>query len=730
MKLNWNLLFVALGFCFSPLQMQGDDHYTARDFAAPPVQWRPMPLWFWNNTTIQSSQVENQLARMMQTDFYGGCSILPFGTQFRPDYLSDDYFQLYGQAIQTARQLGGQMSLYDEYGFPSGSMGCINGNGVARFMNNHPGHTIKRLDKFEYPVQSGQSFTLDLRSLPGTLMSVVAYDAQHSRCLSLRSFVRQGVLTWSAPSGSWRVMVFQCVPSGDPNVDYLDADAVRLFVQDTHEQYYQRFPDAFGTTITSTFFDEPTLYRADGRIWTDRFNERFHQLHGFEPDTLYPALWYNLGERTAAARNLLFGTRAVLYAEGFMKTLADWARAHHIESTGHQDQEEIVNPTSVAGDLMLDGKYMTMPGIDKIGGGRPTEDFYKVVSSSALNWDHPQVMSETFGAMGNIPVSEMYQIAIEQYTKGINNLIPHAVWYNDADVTFLPELSWRNPLYNQELPAFNQFLARLKYMLCRPGRHVADIAMLYPIETLQGGHYLDGPLGYYQGGVDIPGADYNVISRLLTDELGRDFTYLHPSVLLDRCSVSRRGVLTMKNRINTEHFTTIILPSVRVISLACLRRIEQAWERGATVIFTTQTPSQSADFQATNQQIQSIVARMLYSQQGRGRALFVPHPDAESLARALASSPVVPDVEMQGGSHPLNYIHRIIHRNSVYYFGNIDSTPTTTQVILRGTLRHAMLLDPHTGELHPPILSYRDGRTYLTLTLGPSQSVFLVADNK
>ena len=102
-----------------------------------------------------------------------------------------------------------------------------------------------------------------------------------------------------------------------------------------------------------------------------------------------------------------------------MKTISDWAEAHGILATGHQDQEEIANPTSVAGDLMLVGKYLGMPGIDKIGNGRATEDFYKVVSSSANNWDKTYVMSETFGAMGNIPVEKLYETAIEQYTKGI-----------------------------------------------------------------------------------------------------------------------------------------------------------------------------------------------------------------------------------------------------------------------------------------------------------------------
>ena len=131
-----------------------------------------------------------------------------------------------------------------------------------------------------------------------------------------------------------------------------------------------------------------------------------------------------------------------------MKTLAEWAEAHGIKSTGHQLLEEVLNATCMSGDLMLDGKYMHAPGIDRIGGAQPTENLYKVVSSSANNWDHDEVMSETYGAMGNISVDYMYQIAIEQYTKGINNLIPHAVWYNTGDVRSRSSLPSRHHAFH------------------------------------------------------------------------------------------------------------------------------------------------------------------------------------------------------------------------------------------------------------------------------------------
>ena len=718
---------VAICALFSSLSCHSSEPaYTTLDFSQPEMKWRPIPLWFWNNTTVVGSTLEEQLTQMIETDYYGGCGILPFGTGFSPSYLSDQYFEVYGRAVKRARELGAQMSLYDEYGFPSGSMGAINGSGVTTFKNNHPDHTIKRLDKTEYSATGGSVFTRSL-ALKGKLMSLVGWNRQTKEIVNLRDSLSDGTLHWQVPEGTWKVMLFQCVVDGDPNVDYLSREAVNLFIHDTHEAYYSHFGSDFGSTIASTFFDEPTMYRASGRMWTNDFNEQFEERYGISPETFYPALWYDIGPQTAAVRNLLFGLRSTLYSEGFMGTIGKWADEHHILATGHQDQEEIANPTSVAGDLMLDGKHLSMPGIDKIGGPVGTENFYKVVSSSANNWDKDYVMSETYGAMGNIPMETMYQIAIEQYTKGINHMIPHAVWYNDQNVTFLPELSWRNPIYNADLPRFNRFLSRLNYMLARPGRHVADVAVLYPIQTQYAGHYLDGSLGYYNGGVEVPNTDYPLISRLLTDELGVDFTFLHPEVLDERCSVAA-GRISLNNETNREQFSTLILPSVKAISLSNMKQVEKAWEDGVTVIFTTQKPSQSASLDADDATIQAIVERMFTESEGR-KAIFVSSPTATTLGEALAQSPVAPDVSFEGDSHPFNYLHKVIDGHHVYYFGNIDAKGAESDILLREPIDDATWMNPHTGASEKAEFSTTDdGRRRLKLSLYPNQSVFLVED--
>lgn len=458
-------------------------------------------------------------------------------------------------------------------------------------------------------------------------------------------------------------MQFVCVEDPDRNMDYLSADAARAYIEMTHEAYYGRMPEEFGTTITGTFFDEPTLYRAEGRCWTPSFNDDFVRAYGSSPTLLYPALWYDIGPETASARNAMFSLRAEQYAAAYPKLVSEWSRSHGTLATGHQDNEERENPVGTSADLMKCFKYQDIPGIDKIGGDRPAERFYKVVSSAAVNWDRSLAMSETYGAMGNIPWDTIYRIAQDQYAKGINMLIPHAVWYDDRNVTFLPELSHRNPLYRDGLYEFNTFLGRLNVLLQNDARLATDIAVLYPIETMQAGHRFDGPLTAYEGGVRVPDMDYVQVGCRLTDRLGRDFIYLHPEVLAsERTSVAKRRLL-LEGEHQPQSLRTLVVPSSEVVSAEGLAKIEAFFDAGGQVIFTTRLPARSSE-PGRDAEVAERIGRMLpeaswqpdgsivrRNRQG-GTVRFIPSPSVEALAEALEIPGEAPDIGFAARSRP------------------------------------------------------------------------------
>ena len=88
-------------------------------------------------------------------------------------------------------------------------------------------------------------------------------------------------------------------------VDALDPEAVKQFIDLTYNEYAKRFSSYFKNTIQLTFFDDVGFLRRE-RTWTGKFNEKFKELNGFSPALYYPALWYDIGSETEAARIAFF----------------------------------------------------------------------------------------------------------------------------------------------------------------------------------------------------------------------------------------------------------------------------------------------------------------------------------------------------------------------------------------------------------------------------------------
>ena len=687
-----------------------------QNFQTMPLSVRPNPLWFWNDTQVEPAELIRQMAGYKDAG-YGGLSILPFGKNFKPEYLTDTYFDAYRLCIEEARKLGLTLWIYDEYGFPSGTAGDINGDGFGRFKHQYPEHTYKRLDRFEYRPKQNTVFGIELPQ--GQLMAAVAMDTLTFERIDLSSNIAEGQLRWKTPdSGHWKVMLFVCVDAGKSIVDYMSREAVELYIGMTHDAYYKRFGDYFGNTVVGTFFDEPTLYYAQGRAWTPAFNQQFEAAYGFSPALYYPALWYDIGPETAQARNYLFGFRTELYASGYPKLVSDWSIRHGVLATGHQDNEEVVNPVGTSGDLMKCFKYQDVPGIDKIGGNRPAERFYKIVSSAAYNWNRSLVMSETYGAMGNIGWNEIFGIAMDQYVKGINILIPHAVWYNTDKVVYKPELSLRNPIYADSLRSFTDYLSRLNALMQNNARWMGDVAVLYPIQTMQSGHYFDGPLDYYRGGVDMPDMDYVDVGVALSDSLGCDFMFLHPEVFDDQCRIDGDKLL-LNNEIQYNAFTTLIIPACRTISLSNLEKIRDFAMTGGAVIFTSYLP-EKATITADDNQVTTIVSDLLNSQ----KAIFIEHPVPERLKAAIDRQPAKQALRFVSGS-ALRNVHKQLHGKNLWFFANPDESPKTAEIALDGEYR-LEAWNPHTGETGGKVATViSDGKTRFNLRLDGYKSLFI-----
>ncbi|MDO4558539.1 MAG: hypothetical protein Q4C47_06215, partial [Planctomycetia bacterium] len=314
-------------------------------FVRPDRELQSRPLWFWNVNTITPERTVEITERSAHDSGYAGFGILPcFGPKSNAEgtevYLTEEYFARYGTALEAARRNGMKMCLYDEYWFPSGAAG-------GWLKRKYPDAVIQELIcEVETMDVSGTGQevvirTEGVRDERGTLMSVVAIRQETGERIVLSSPETETMSGYRNLSpGSWRVLSFYCRPSSQPLVDYLNADAVRKFIEVTHEEYYRRFPEYFGTTIDSVFYDEPPLYRVN--TWTPGFNEKFRERYTdpakpVDPASLYPDLFFDVDETTPAARVMMFGMRSELFATEYIGQMDSWCREHGVKLTGHMD---------------------------------------------------------------------------------------------------------------------------------------------------------------------------------------------------------------------------------------------------------------------------------------------------------------------------------------------------------------------------------------------------------
>ncbi len=517
------------------------------------------------------------------------------------------------------------------------------------------------------------------------------------------------------------------------------------FIELNYEPHYEHFRKYFENgTITTAFFDEPTFwpwgtdYGAPGaRLWTPVYHEKYAEMYdGASPVLYYPSLWYDVGEETTQGRNQLQDVRTQMFAENYIGQINTWCQEHGIRLTGHMLLEEWVNPVGLHGDLMRVFQYQDIPGVDVIGAYGYTQEAYKIISSCAYNWDKGWVMSESYGAMGaNMDPKVLYKSAMDQYAKRINLMIPHAVWYDDTPETvdYPPELSYQNSRYASELAAYNNYMARLNTLL-QEGRHVADIAMLYPIDYLEASFLFNGTPNNPED------ADYMQVRETLSLSLRQDFTYLHPSVLDARCTVSG-DTLSLNNQVNYENYKVLILPGTKVISLSNLEKIQAFYEGGGKVIATTTLPTQVTRLE-DNEAVRSIMETLfgpdydtasgeLERHNAAGGAAFFLASDFQSkLGGVLDQILEQYDVEISDvGSLSygnFSYIHKVKDGVNYYFFANPSDTSIEPVISIRGELKDPQIWEPATRERYTVSYTVENGVTTLQLPLAPVQSLFVV----
>ena len=630
-----------------------------KEFADPSDIYRPQPFWHINGT-LTTEGIRKQLSDAIQGDGFGGVAVLPlnpggmWGNQgicpgTTPVYLSEGYFNRYRDILECSAEQGAQVILYDDVDFPSGTAG-------GKLGEQFPQYTRKRLCKTEEEATGPKNVKIAV-PLRDSFMGAAAMNTLTLERIDLGEFVTDSTLEWQVPEGTWKIMSFAMENHVDNHVDYMEPKAVKEFMKMTYDQYAERFEPYFGNTITKTFFDDVGYYGIEN-YWNPELSGLFEKRYGKKAALYYPALWYDIGPETDAARVALFGLRAEAMGDGFPLCVAEWCDRYGLQSMGHPPGNYEPTTVDMYGDPFKFYRHVHIPLMDAIHGypyGRPG---FKLISSAADAFDKQLVGAEIYGNYSDRETDSamLYRVAMEVMARGVNFLVPHGMWYEPDTVKIPPLIAHYNPRLAPALPGYNDFAGRSTFLL-QGGRRVADIALLFPIQSLEAWYAWE--TGRPRCGKDVPpGTDYNRIGDLLTGQIRQDFTFLHPEdFVTDKYQIGN-GQIKLNTPSTGQTYKLLIMPSGKVLSVETLRKIRDYYRSGGKILATNLLPSRSAEFGQDAEAVALVreifgidpeapmpARQVSSSNENGGKTIFL--PQAESTALAAAIDSLLPDPDVQ-----------------------------------------------------------------------------------
>jgi len=763
------------------------------------------PFWFWNGD-MQPEEMERQLRAIKEAGInsvvfhprsgMGG----QFGRGEMEYYLSETYFDRFKFGLEVCRRLGLKVILYDEYNWPSGYAGgrvLLGGKVGNRQVPPNPEYIAKHLAMVEVPVGTESARQGSWRVPDGKLVGAIAGRLEQGKLMpsafkNLTAQVSDGVLKWEPPEGDWRVMFFMqrdTIMGGGPGtpgqkakmpccVDLMNPGAIDKFISVTHDEYYRRFPEYFGNTITAIFTDEPGFLnnRIDGDLpntvpWTEAMPEVFERKKGYSLVDSLPLLWRGGSDEAIRVQTDFWDTLSTLYMDIFFKKIYDWCQAHRIEAIGHVLEDTLrFHRTFEGGDFFKTMKYMHRAGVDQIGGRRFALINPKLASSAARLFGVPLALSETFGAYGWGLTLEQMKAAISwQATSGIDNQFFHAFYYSieGPRVQESPPDLFYHQLWRNQFHKFVEYTMRTLYLANR-GQQVVDVAIFYPATAImtEGGLANFAPLAQMD--------EYFLASAVAISGGQHDFNYVDELVLGGNPDLGVPVEVGPKAlKVGDYRYSVLVLPAVPSISGTAAKTLETFYRQGGTVIALGRLPAQATDGQASavHSFLRSVfgteeatpASLISRSNQSDGRAIFIPianmAPDKE-LAKlppmALATAPTSigrghdldysqpwvrelleavgksapSDVQLASFHPKVAFLHKRAEGKDWYLLSN-DSAQTVADDFTFSASGTPALWDPETGQVREaPVFRQASGRTTIPLKLEPYSALAVVFESQ
>ncbi len=739
---------------FSKIVVDGEK-LTRENFKNPPKEMGILPFWFWNGE-MNEEEMEWQMKEYKAKGIPGFFIHGRFGDKL--GYLSEKWFDRVKFAVEKAKEIGIDVWVYDEMNWPSGTANRTvpkeNPKLRQRYLELVALNVDGPLFTFLEATDSRYVNTGDSKPIAAYACTEKEFKNSIEELIDLTpnlSFNK--VIPWEAPKGKWRLLYF-LEKEVDYYIDALNPDSTKKFLEYTHDKYKESVGNEFGKIVPGFYTDEPAMHYFEvGRQnhvipWSSQMFKIFRERRGYDLKPLLPALFLDMGEKTAQVRYDFWRTLTEQYRDSYFKQIRNWCEDNGVLFTGHLLFEEVLRLMArCEGNVFKYLEQFHITGVDhlypKIGSKKDPDQHValKIGSSAAHHFGSNRLLCESMGGTyWDCTLERMKWIANWEYVLGVNIFNNHGYHYSIEGERkrdwppsqFYHHTWWK--YYNH----FTEYMARLGHILSG-GKHVAKLLMLFPMNSIW--------TNYKPQKRDVVSKIIENHFNFVTDTLLRfhyDFDYADEDIF------NGAKIKDGKIKIRDEKFEVLVLPPITHITKTTFDSIKKFVEGGGKVLADTFLPVSFLDSEkdgavnqvkelfgvdpddllniyngGKNKKVKTQKKENVFVIHGKG----ISKTERRKKIKDALEKLVVPDVSID--NEDVFYLHRIKDGYDIYFFVNIQQNKAGKVNISLEKVGQPELWNPVNGELQK-IYNYRvnNNRLEFTLNFDSTESHIVILKNK
>jgi hypothetical protein len=691
-----------------------------RRFDRPPDDARIMMRWWWFGPAVTKPQLECEMM-FMKAGGIGGFEVQPTYPLSLDDekaginnlkFMSPEFLDALAFTAGKAKALGLRMDLTLGSGWPYGGpqFPASEAAGRLRTLNVRitPGQTSVPVPQVREGEQVFAAFLGPMTNVPSSSNPYREVELRANTALLPADLGGQTQITFFVASQTGMKVKRAAYGAEGFVIDHYNPTVINKFMKEIATPAVQ----ACGPNPPYAVFCDSL--EVGGEDWTFNFLEEFQKRRGYDLKPFLPALFNNIGPKTADIRHDWGKTITELYNDYFSSAFQKWAKEHQ---TRFRIQNYGTPPAALHSYAYADlpeGEGYTWKGFRESRWaasashllGRP------ITSSETWTWLHSPVFRAS-------PL-DMKAEADLHFLQGINQLIGHGWPYTPPSVEYPGWRFYAAAVFNEKnpwwivMPDMAKYLQRVSYVM-RQGQPANDVA-LYLANS-------DAWASFTPGRVAMNAAVSGRLGREIVRQIlesGYNLDFFDDQLLELRGRVDG-GALAFGN----VKFPVVVLAGVERIPPATLRKFEAFAKGGGILIATRSLPALAPGFKATEEDqktVQQLTQRLFKEPGAPGIFLESDSGFGEALARRLP-----PDIKFEPAAPEIGFVHRKHDAAEIYFLANTGNTPQHVKATFRVPAKQPERWDPMTGQITPvKIVNQVKDSTTVAVDLEPYGSQILV----